>query len=91
MDEYEGKHEAETPDESTGTPPGIKPEQRTVIYIVCLAVELLTLLITGAGVIFGLMSFEQASQISALVFVALGLLNSSLSVGYRPTRPGAIQ
>lgn len=101
-DDYQGKHEAPIApaaaaeeraaeaDAQTGTPPGISPRTRSTIYIVCLAVEVATLLICGFGVIFALMSAEQALQIGGLITGAIGLLSTGLAVGYRPTRPGAI-
>lgn len=103
-EEYQGRHEAPAADaetraaearaeldQETGTPPGISPRARSIVYIICLAVELAVLLVCGLAVIFGLMPAEQALDVSGLFFIALGLLSSGLSVGYRPTRPGAIR
>lgn len=99
-EEYQGRHEAPAAsaetraaeaDASTGTPPGISPRARTIIYIVALAIEVAALLVCGFGVIFGLITVEQAAQSSVLIFAALSLVSTGLAVGYRPTRPGAIQ
>lgn len=90
-DDYQGKHEAIVADAESGTPPGISPRARTIIYIVCLAVEVATILVCGFGVIFGFMAAEQSLQVGGLITTAIGLLSTGLAVGYRPTRHGAIQ
>lgn len=90
-EEYQGKHEAVvTEAEESGTPPGISARTRTRIYVGSLIVEVIALLVCGFGVIFGFMTFEQATASGGLITTALGLVSTSLAVGYRPTRPGAL-
>ena len=95
MAEVDGRHEAEVvkdnPEEvDPSAPPVITPKARTIIYISSLIVTVLTTLVLGIATILEAVDPGQASQIGMLVFGAVALVNSSLGVGFRPTRPDAL-
>lgn len=69
--------------------PVVSSRTRTAIYITCLAVNVLTLLGFGLAEIFELVDTEKSARATMLILGAVGLVSTGLSVGYRPTRPGA--
>lgn len=94
-EEYPGRHEAEpTPeivaqDEATGTPPFIPASVRTAVYVGMLIVDVLAFLVLGILPVLGVLDHSVATQVGAVIVIALNMLNAGLSVGYRPTRPGS--
>lgn len=83
-EETQGKHVAEP---EAG--PAVPSRARTSIYIVCLAVNVLTLLGFGLAEIFDVLDGERSAKATTLILGAVGMISTGLSVGYRPTRPGA--
>lgn len=99
MAETDGRHEAaiegeivtDSPTEvEPSTPSYITPKARTIIYISSLAITVLTTLVLGITVILDVITEVQASAIGTLVYGAVALINSSLGVGFRPTRPALL-
>lgn len=76
-------------DEATGTPPRIKAETRTAVYVGCLIFNVLCLLVFGLLPIFDLLDSGKAAQAMNVVITAVNLVSAGLAVGYRPTRPGS--
>lgn len=64
--------------------PAISIKARQIIYITCLAVNALTILVGGVGIIFGLLNAEQAMAAGGLVIGVLGFVASGLGVAYKP-------
>jgi hypothetical protein len=101
MAEVNGRYEAEVPvpplegeivsdnvTEADPSAPGfITPKARTVLYIASLIVTVVTGLVLGIAVILGWITEDQATRIGTLVYGAVALVNTSLAVGFRPTRP----
>lgn len=83
-EETQGKHVA-----AAATGPAVPSRARTSIYIVCLAVNVLTLLGFGLAEIFDALDPEKSAKATTLILGAVGMISTGLSVGYRPTRPGA--
>jgi hypothetical protein len=78
----------DTPSETDPNSPGfITPKARTIVYISSLIVTVLCGLFTGIGLIMGFMTDIQAAQINSLILGSVALVNTSLGVAFRPTRP----
>lgn len=76
-------------DEATGTPPFVSAQVRTTVYIVCLAVNILSLVIFGILPIFDILDAGKSAQVVNIIITAINMLSLGLAVGYRPTRPGS--
>ena len=76
-------------DEATGTPPRIRAETRTAVYVGALGFNVLCLLVFGLLPIFDILDPGKAAQAMNVVITAINLVSMGLAVGYRPTRPGS--
>lgn len=72
------------------TPGFITPKARSILYIASLIVTVVTGLALGIAVILGGITEDQATRIGTLVYGAVALVNTSLAVGFRPTRPALL-
>lgn len=101
MTEQNGRHEATGADlvpedptvpDTTNQPPApaLSAITRTRLYVGLVIVDAAAILFLGVGVILGAITGEQAFDLGTLVVAVMGVLNAGLSIGYRPTRPGAV-
>lgn len=72
------------------TPGFITPKARSILYIASLVVTVLTTLLLGVATILNWITEDQATDIGTLVYGAVALVNTSLAVGFRPTRPALV-
>lgn len=64
----------------------VNPMVRTVVYLVCLGVNVATILVLGLMVIFNAIESVQALAAGGLITGVLGTVASGLGVAYRPTK-----
>lgn len=76
-------------DEATGTPPRIRAETRTAVYISALIFNALCLLVFGLLPIFDILDPGKAAQAMNVIITVINMVSIGLAVGYRPTRPGS--
>jgi hypothetical protein len=76
-------------DEATGTPPRIRAETRTAVYVSALIFNAVCLLVFGLLPIFDLLDPGKAAQAMNVIITAINLVCMGLAVGYRPTRAGS--
>lgn len=68
--------------------PAVSPETRTVVYVACLAVNIVSVVGFGLATIWGWLPSEQAAATNLLILGAINTVSNGLAVGYRPTRGG---
>lgn len=76
-------------DEATGTPPRIRAETRSAVYIGALIFNALCLLVFGLLPIFDILDPGKAAQAMNVIITVINMVSIGLAVGYRPTRPGS--
>jgi hypothetical protein len=70
--------------------PAISARTRSIVYITCLAINVLAVLVFGLGVVFEMIDTIKAVAAGGVITGVLGMVASGLGVAYRPTDPNTI-